>query len=47
MEYLGDRHVTDTWLVMLRQAILKCLSVDSGYVQCECDVSISLRAHNT
>ena len=42
VEYLGDRHVTGTWLVLLRQSTVRCLSVDSVHIQCGGDVSISL-----
>jgi len=32
LEYFGDRNVTDTWLVLYRQATFRCLSVDSATV---------------
>jgi hypothetical protein len=43
---LCDRYVTGTWLVLLRQATVRCPSVDSVHIQCECDVSISLSAYD-
>jgi len=46
LEFLCDRHVTGTWLVLLRQSTVRCLSVDSVHIQCECDVSISLSAYS-
>ena len=46
LEYFGDCHVTGTWLVLLRQSTVRCLSVDSVHIQCGGDVSTSLSAYS-
>jgi hypothetical protein len=37
IQCICDGHVTDIWLVLLRQATVSSLSVDSVHIQCICD----------
>ena len=46
LEYFGGRNVTGTWLVLLRQSTVRCLSADSLHIQCGGDVSMSLSAYS-